>query len=144
MKIVLLQNVPKIGKKFEIKNVADGYANNFLIAKGLAKVADDKTVANLKKEEKEVKERGDLLNKKVNGILSVFTKENPLVIESKSNEKGHLFKAVHIQDIVDLIDEEGVNLLDFVSLEKPIKEVGEFKVKYITDDLEKYFYIQIK
>lgn len=144
MKVVLLQNVPKVGKKFEIKNFADGYARNFLIARGLAKIADDKTINSLKKEAQESKKREEENNKKILDVLSKYTKENPLVIESKSNEKGHLFKAVRTEDIVLQMDAKELDIGSLIDLEKPIKEIGVFEINYIIADKKHSFFIEIK
>ena len=48
MKVVLLDDVEKVGKKFEIKEVADGYARNFLLARNLAKKATSEVLAGVK------------------------------------------------------------------------------------------------
>ena len=54
MKVILLSDVKKVGKKGEVKNVADGYAMNFLIAKGLAVKASDKSEEILQKEKNQI------------------------------------------------------------------------------------------
>jgi len=68
MKVVLLHNVPKIGKKYEIKNVSDGHALNFLIPKGLAQVAtpaaEKKAKTAILAIESELNIQADLLSKK--------------------------------------------------------------------------------
>jgi len=53
MKIILLQDVKKIGKKGELKNVSDGYARNFLLPRKLAQVADQKVIQHLSREKKQ-------------------------------------------------------------------------------------------
>lgn len=130
MKIILKQDVPKIGKKFETKNVSDGYALNFLIPKGLAEVA---TVASAKKAEDAIKAQEalrkiheDLILKNLKNIDGVT-----ITIADKANEKGHLFAGIHKDQIVsELKKETRLEILpEFVELEKPIKEVGEHQVK---------------
>jgi large subunit ribosomal protein L9 len=54
MKIILLKDVPKIGRKFEVKNVADGYALNALMPKGLAMVATLQAIAQIDKEKAKI------------------------------------------------------------------------------------------
>jgi len=56
MKIILLKDVDKVGKQFEVKEVKEGYARNFLIAKGLAKPATEEALKWLEVQ-KEIKEK---------------------------------------------------------------------------------------
>lgn len=129
MKVILIKDVPKIGKKYDIKNVADGFALNRLIPQGLAKVATDvevKKVNEQKKiEEAERKIQEDLIMKNMHGIDN-----KEIVIYEKANSKGHLFAQLHIEEIVKAVkDTIGAGIHpSFVVLDKPIKEVGEHMV----------------
>lgn len=126
MKVILLKDVQKIGKKFDIKNVADGFALNHLIPQGSAKVATDaevKKIEILKKTlEAEQKVQMDLLMKNINEI-----NEKQVTIKAKANSKGHLFAQLHTEEIVKAIkDSIGADIHpDFIVLPKPIKETGE-------------------
>jgi len=58
MKVILLQDVPKVGKKYEIKNVKDGFARNFLLLKNLAKIAEAGTLKEIEAaKQKEAREK---------------------------------------------------------------------------------------
>ncbi|MDO8590577.1 MAG: 50S ribosomal protein L9 [bacterium] len=135
MKIVLLQDIPKIGKKYDIKNVSDGHALNLLIPKGLAEVATPsalKKVEKLKVEDsahKKVQE--DLLLMNLKAIEGVT-----LEISEKANDKGHLFAGVHKKEIIEhMKTDKHIDLLpDFIVLDKPIKEVGEHDVEIRVKD----------
>jgi large subunit ribosomal protein L9 len=125
MKIILLQDVAKIGRKYDVKNVSDGHALNLLIPKGLAQVATAealKRVEKLKAEDvanKKIQE--DLLLKNLKAVESVT-----LEIKEKANDKGHLFAGVHKEEIIAKMKEKQIELLpEFIELEKPIKEVGD-------------------
>lgn len=64
MKVILLQDIPKVGKKKEVKDVSDGYARNFLFPRGLAKPATDKTLRALNYQKtREEKEKSEELEK---------------------------------------------------------------------------------
>lgn len=129
MKVILLQDVRKVGKKHEVKNVADGYALNFLIPNKLAEAATDsamKKVENAKiKEAAEKKIKEDLLMKNLKGLSGITVE-----IKESANEKGNLFKGVHSEEIVKALKEQGhLDLLpEYIVLEKPIKDVGEHEI----------------
>ncbi len=135
MKIILLHDVAKVGKKYDVKTVSDGYALNLLIPKGLAEVATPsvlKKVEQLKKEDtahKKVQE--DLLLMNLKAISGVT-----LEMAEKANEKGHLFAGVHKTEIIaKMKSEKHIDLLpDFIMLDKPIKEVGEHRVEIKVKD----------
>jgi large subunit ribosomal protein L9 len=129
MKVIFLQDVPRVGKKHDIKEVNDGYAMNFLFARKLAEPATPSAIASLEKRkknieiEREVQE--DLLLKNLEEI-----KGKSLTIKGKANEKGSLFKAIHKKEIVEEMKKQNHADIseEFIILEKPIKEVGEFEI----------------
>ncbi len=129
MKIILLKDIPKVGRKYDIKNVADGYALNLLIPRGLAQIATPQTEKNI-----EAMKAKDLVEKKVQGELLVKNLEvlKDLVInmKEKANEKGHLFAGVTKEKLAEEILKTARLNIDpeSIKLEKPIKEVGEHKV----------------
>ena len=129
MKVIFLKDVPRVGKRHEIKEVNDGYALNFLLPRGLAEKATDKAVANLELKQKEVKVQreiqAELLQKNLDEI-----KGKVITIVGKANEKGSLFSAIHKKEILEAMMKEHraeINA-DFIILEKPIKELGEFEI----------------
>lgn len=129
MKVILKQDVKGVGRKYEVKNVADGYANNFLIPRKLAEYASTeaikkaemaKSTANV---EKEIREK--LTEKQIEMLKGV-----KVVLKRKVNEKGHLFEKIHPQEISEALKEQAKIEIgqEFLSLENPIKEIGEHKV----------------
>lgn len=131
MKIILLKDVPKLGRKFDVKNVSDGYALNLLIPRGLAENASEK---NLKKIEVLKTVSAEEQNKRETILLSNLEalKNSPLKMEEKANDKGHLFAGINKEELLLEIKKQ-LNLnfeLDpeSVKLEKPIKEVGEHEI----------------
>lgn len=130
MKVILLKNVSKIGKKHEIKDVSDGYATNFLIPNHLAEIASPGNVKKSEKQkEKEAGERAiseDLLLKNLNDISGLV-----IEMEEKANDKGHLFAGIHKEELIPVIKEQTrLDILpEFIILERPIKEVGEHEVE---------------
>lgn len=129
MKIILLKDIPKVGKKYDIKDVAEGYATNMLLPRGLAVIATGPVMAKIQgekdKADAEKKIQGDLLLKNLETIKGVT-----LTMKEKANEKGHLFAGVTKEMILEELKKETRLNLDpeSIILEKAIKEVGEHKI----------------
>ncbi len=135
MKVILLKDVPAVGKRFEVKDVADGHALNFLFPKKLAEMASDKAMARLDKmkavhdADRSIHE--DLLIKNLKSIEGVT-----VTVTHSANEKGHLFAGIHKEEIIPAIKEQThVDVLaDYLVMPKPIKEVGEFDMEVKVQD----------
>jgi large subunit ribosomal protein L9 len=144
MKIILLQNVPKMGKKYDVKSVADGYALNFLIPRGLAKVATDSTLKQIDilkaKEEAMRKVHNDLLLKNLGDLEDIR-----IEVSEPANDKGHLFAGIHSSELAIIIKEK--TQLDIppenIVLDKPIKEIGEHKITVKIEDKKTSFTLVI-
>jgi len=129
MKVIFLKDVPRVGKKYDVKEISDGYAVNFLFPKKLATPATAKAVAELelrKKEisiEREVQE--SLLLKNLEEI-----KGKSITIKGKANDLGHLFSAIHKKEILEAMHAQNHADIseEFLVLEKPIKEIGEHEI----------------
>lgn len=129
MKVILLQDVDKIGKKYEVKDVAAGHARNFLIPKGLAKPATEEALkwVAAQKEVLEKKAEEDL--KKVQETASTLDGQE-IIIPVKIGEEEQLFESIGQQKILEKLKEAGFEVKkDQIILAEPIKEVGEFPVK---------------
>lgn len=135
MKVILLKNVPKLGRRLQIMDVADGFAMNSLFPQKLAELATDDAVARADKlrasEEAEKAVREDLLLKNLKSIEAVI-----IHVTGKANEQGHLFAGIHKEQLIPLLKEEGKIDIDseYIILDKPLKEVGEHKVSVKVQD----------
>ncbi|KKQ03028.1 MAG: 50S ribosomal protein L9 [Parcubacteria group bacterium GW2011_GWB1_36_5] len=129
MRVIFLQDVPRVGRKYDIKEVNDGYAVNFLLPRKLAITATQKAVAELETHKREI-----VIEKKVQESLLLKNLEEikgkTITIKGKTNELGHLFSAIHKKEIVEAMKEQNHADVseEFIVLEKPIKEVGEFEI----------------
>ncbi len=145
MKIILLQDVPGVGKKWEIKEEKGGYARNYLLARNLATLATPKALKDAKlKQAQEAQKRAlheDLLGKSLESL-----KDSAIIIERMANEKGHLFDGVDAKEIAGLLKEKlkGEISPDYIQLEKPIKEIGKHEITVQKGDLKVSFTIEIK
>jgi large subunit ribosomal protein L9 len=129
MKVILLQDIEKIGKKYDVKEVKDGYARNFLFPKKLVKEATDEAVKWIEmQKEIEAKKAEEALQKFQEVASSVDGRE--VVIPMKVGEEGQLFESVSAQLISEKLKEAGFEVKkNQIILENPIKEIGEFPVK---------------
>ncbi|QSH39617.1 50S ribosomal protein L9 [Candidatus Kaiserbacteria bacterium] len=129
MKVILLKDVAKVGQKGEVKELSNGYAQNFLIAHGLAEVATDAKIKNAQKAETERASKQEETKAVLEGSLKKLKGEG-LVIRATTNEKGHLFEALHADIIAAHIkDVVGVEVeAASVVIDTPIKEIGEHTV----------------
>ncbi len=128
MKVILLRDVARIGKRFEIKDVPDGFALNKLIP---ARDAEPATPANVKRVME--KHRNDVRTKDMElstarAIAEACAKE-PIVITMEANEQGHLFQAVHARDIVAAAQVRGLSIPEAsLKITAPVKSVGDHTV----------------
>ncbi|MEK7609584.1 MAG: 50S ribosomal protein L9 [Patescibacteria group bacterium] len=130
MKIILLKDIAKLGKKFDTKEVSDGHAINLLIPQGLAIAATKDAVKRIEVQklalEGERKIHQELLVKNIEGLKDII-----LTIISKANDKGHLFAGLHKEAIAIEIEKQTRLQVDpdFIQLEHPLKEVGEHTIE---------------
>ncbi len=128
MKVLLIKDVKNLGKKGDIKEVKDGYGQNFLIAKGMAKLATPKIVENWKAEQ-------ERLAKELADEIERFKKEK-VILEAKKITIPKKLAPVGIQgsvkkdDIFNAIKEQLNITIDKrnIGLKKAIKSTGEFKI----------------
>lgn len=132
MKVILLHNVKKIGEKGEIHEVADGYANGFLLPKRLAKPATNDAVKQLKNELNQVIQATESEKKEDQKVfLKIHGKE--VSILAQANNKGHLFAAVTQKDIAIAIQNDHGAIIEpeSIILKEGIKDLGNYKIPLI-------------
>lgn len=129
MKVILLSNVPKVGKKYDVVDVAPGYARNFLLAQGLGEAvtkANEKRVLALEaKREAEMLRQTALLEKAFAGVSNAV-----ITLKRAANEEGHLYAGVTREDLATELGKAIGAALEpqHIDLEKPLKALGEFTV----------------
>jgi large subunit ribosomal protein L9 len=129
MKVILLEEVRGIGKKFEVKDVKDGYARNFLFPNTLAEVA---TPAALKKLDamKAAHEAKDAETKKhLEGIAHTIAKTQ-IEFDLKKGKDGSIFGSVNKESISKALREHKLILTERIdiTLDHPIKEPGTYTI----------------
>jgi len=132
MKIYLLKDVPNLGSKGEIKNVADGYAINYLFPKKIAQRADAKIIKKVS-QEKEQKIIADKKTKEQALELASRIKKIILEIPLKFAEKGkESYGSVNSKRIIKELELRDIHLLENqIELKKPLKKEGLYNVPLI-------------
>jgi large subunit ribosomal protein L9 len=128
MKVVFLKDVKGQGKKGEIKEVSEGYANNFLTAQGLAASATQGAVKNLDNQKK-AEQRKKEQEKADAQALAVKLGELTVQIKAKAGEGGRLFGAITSKQIAEVLEKQKI-VIDKrkLVLEDPIRTLGVTKV----------------
>jgi large subunit ribosomal protein L9 len=103
MKIIYLKDVPGGGKKGQIAEVSDGYAKNFLIAKGLAQPATPEVQAKVAKEEREAQAKKQREADKLQEIKKAL-EQKQFSLTVKVGPQGQVFGGVHEKDVADAIN----------------------------------------
>jgi len=131
MKVVLLQDVAKIGRRHEGVDVPTGYAQNMLIPKQMAAPA---TPDNLKK----VSAHSQAAASQQASVEAAFTtacqslKDTSVTVIAEANEQEHLFKAIHESDIVLAAADRGITFEgSSIKIAEPIKSLGNHVVTLV-------------
>jgi large subunit ribosomal protein L9 len=105
MKVILLQDVKKLGKKGDVVDISDGYARNFLFPRKLAEEANNNNIhiLNTKKENERKKQLAEI---EAAQKLASELKGKEIKIEAKSGESGRLFGAITSKDVAELINKK--------------------------------------
>lgn len=144
MKVILLKNVNGLGKIGEVKEVAPGYARNFLIPQGLAEAATEQAVAQIE-QMKEAARRKVEFELKTFQELAEKLEGVEIVIKAKAEEGGKLYGSVSEEQIVSKLKEKGFDIKKKqIVLEKPIKDLGGHEVLVqLNHGLEAKIYVMV-
>lgn len=133
MKIVFLKDVPRVGKKYEVKEVADGYGRH-LVMQRIAEPATKDVLARIQN-----KMATDATLKKVHTEILMKNLEAlsgaTITLQGKANEKGHLFASIHKDEILaELKSSVRIDMHpDYVILDRPLKEVGVYEIPVVIE-----------
>lgn len=103
MKVILLQDVKGTGKKGDIKEVADGYARNFLLAKGVALEATAKNLSDLAGKKASAQHKIDVEKQNAADVAKLLNGKK-VTAKAKAGQGGKLFGAITTGNIADLIE----------------------------------------
>jgi large subunit ribosomal protein L9 len=128
MKVILLDDVAKLGRRGEVRDVSDGYARNFLIPKKLALSASAGNLKNLDHIKVQANAKADRVKDDAEGMRQRI---EALTLEERrqASEEGKLFGSVTSQDIADFLKNHGITVeRRRIALDEPIKTLGETTV----------------
>lgn len=128
MKVILLDNIKKLGKKWDIKHVADGYARNFLLPRGLVRLATQDALDDL---DEELRKREMIATEELEHVEGAAESLDGLevILHMKVEESGTLYAAVNQDMIQKRLKDLGFKVpKKAIKIKDPIKELGEYKV----------------
>jgi large subunit ribosomal protein L9 len=128
MQVILLENVPSLGKAGDLVKVSDGYGRNYLIPKKMAILATEKSLKMVEHQKREVQRRvekskkdAEKMAQQIQNLSCTFTKT--------VGESGKLFGSITSMDIENYLKENGIDVdRKKIVMEEPIKNVGMFTV----------------
>lgn len=133
MRVILLQDIDKVGKKYEVKEVKAGYARNFLFAKRLAKPVTKEALKWLETQKEIGAKKAEEDLKRAQELASNLDGRE-VVIALRIGDEGQLFESVNSQKIIEKLKETGLEIKkNWIDLPEPLKELGEFPVKLRLD-----------
>ncbi len=129
MKVLLTQDIDRVGKAGQVKNVADGYARNYLIPKGLAVAASEGALKQAETIRKAEEKRQAQLFAQAQAMAGQLA-ETTLTFRAKAGETGKLYGSITPADIVEeILAKKGIEVdKRKIELRDPIRMVGTHKV----------------
>jgi large subunit ribosomal protein L9 len=128
MKVILLKDVPSLGRMGDVREVKEGYAQHFLLPRGLAAPATTANLQSLQDTRKAAQQREA---RALQQTADLKARLEALVVEvhARAGEGGRLFGSVTAQDIAEAIARKGIEVSKkHVELIEPIKSAGFYKV----------------
>ena len=128
MKVILKEDIPKLGIMGETVQVAPGYGRNYLIPQGKAALATSKNFKELEHQRQLILRKAELIRKDAESFAEKF-RGLTLTLARKVVEEDKIYGSVSVSDISQALEEAGVEIeRKLIKLDEPIKTLGEFQV----------------
>lgn len=129
MKVLLCEDVEKLGWYGDVVEVSEGYARNYLLPRRIAIVPTEQKIKAMSEEKAKRTEQRKLDQERLQKAAEA-AEDAEVVIAAKVNEQGHLFGSVAEKEIAENLRRQGYEIADkFVQLDEHIREVGQYTVK---------------
>ncbi len=129
MKVIFTEDIRNVGKKYDVKDVADGYARNFLFPNKLAEPASPAAFKKLEAMKADFRKNEEEYRKHAEEIIRKMSERSPEFF-LKTDESGAVFGSVNKEMILKALRDAGLVTKERVEIEldRPIKEIGEHKI----------------
>ncbi len=128
MKVILLKDVKGSGKKGDVVNVSDGYANNYLFRQGLAQPATAQNISLLEAQKSSEQFRKATALKEAKELAARLS-ATKVELSARMGANGKLFGSLSSQAIADALEKAGISVdKKKIVLDAPIKQTGEYKI----------------
>jgi large subunit ribosomal protein L9 len=137
VKILLKQDVPNLGKAGEVKTVADGYARNYLIPRGIAVVAGGGVIKQAELEQ-QIETRRQARLRQETQTLATALEGLTLAFHVRAGENDQLYGSITNADIAEALEQQVGRAIDRrkIELEEPIRRLGSYRVPIRLGDSE--------
>jgi large subunit ribosomal protein L9 len=130
MQVIFIKNLKGVGKQHDVKNVADGYALNFLIPKGYAIIANEQSLQKIKQQQDQELQTKQQQDQELEQLLNTLKQTKSVTLAGNTHNKGHLYKAINPQEIINHIHKQHRVFIPkhLLELKNPIKELGDHTI----------------
>lgn len=126
MKLILQEDVEKLGAAGEVVEVKDGYGRNYLIPQGKARIATESKLKEIEEVKRQAERRAELTVEKAKNMANELEKIS-VTIPVKTGEEGKIFGTITNQDIADALEERGFDIdKRKISVDQDVSELGEY------------------
>jgi large subunit ribosomal protein L9 len=144
MKIILLQDIKNLGKRGDIKDVAEGYAQNFLMPKKLAEIATGGAIKRIEIEKEREKRLRDGKNEDLRNLAKKIKSKKTTILAKEKG--GKLFGSITAKNIAEELQKEGLSILpDSIIIKEAIKKVGEYEIEIkLSEKIKEKIKLEVK
>ncbi|MFM7130871.1 MAG: 50S ribosomal protein L9 [bacterium] len=127
--LILLQNVPHLGKTGEVVKVRPGFARNYLVPQGLAIFATPHNLRIVEQHKRRAREMEAARRSELSSLAAQLNQKS-ITIEANANPEGYLYGSVNSDQIATVLRSANFNISEeMVRIDGPLKELGQYTIK---------------